>query len=1099
MKFEKLSRLIVALLGALLVLSSATPLALGASDSAENSLTLDEDLRGVIDSDELEKLIEERDLGEIIDEDKLKEVVDSEKVAELIRQRKLSDLKDSRDVIELIEDEKLERLMDEEELKEFGELLTGEDFESLSSIIEPGEFSNEELGSFVKDDKVADLVAHLKFRDLERMLDRRPLEDSDLFQILDDELVAEVIDHNNVEDVLQILEGEKFRDVVRQDRIRHLGEILDTGDLDRLTDNEEIAEALDSSEVGAEVDGEELYNVIKDMKVGKIRDILDKEDVERFIDFEKVLNLADDSDSVHVYGIVKDEPIGGVIKSSDREDIEELLSDSDIGELLKRENFNIGSSIGNPDRDLEKLRDIMTDKGIGEIFADRKISEIGRFLQNEDADDFRRIIGGRKIQDVVDEDTVTRFVEERDIFEMLEMVDEEELDEVLKDNVSNEELAEIVELSELEDVIDDEELGRIIEDESLGDLRDLLDDESIGEAIDKEVLAELIDKRELGSFLREKMIEDLIDSRGGSFDRDHRDSFEDSLDHSDRFNDGNDHDDSDSFGEGFDDNTKTHCYYGQGEAFRDYRGYSDQQYLEGEGGFPDDHGGDYNYPDNFDGSRDLTGECVTVEDEQRRIHRNRGGSTGRSDRSSTRGSENSMSAELKKVKITRVTTPERVEKDGSFPVKIEVASRGSDRSVTVYTAINGDSKVSKSVYIESGESRTVNLNLDSDGSESSDITLDIRAQSGGLEDRVSTDIGAVSLDAFMEIVPKRTDSGENVLVKGQVADTDTGEGFETTANIYIDGEKSGEVTTSPSGRFKTHISVDEAGDHRISVKNSYFTTSRSLKVRPVVEIEEIDVPSRVKAGQSFEVCGTILAKGIEDVETLLYMNSNQTQSRDIIVDGSMKDICFPVTIYRTGETNISMKAGNNGVISEEGRRIKVDHSLNLSSGRNLVETGNWSIIEVNISNLLERDREFKVFLEDLEEGKANDTVKDVSISAGGKKKVGFDVKTTEPGRYTITVRAKEGKYSRSEIVNIVSRHSESITARTLDWVKKRARSVTDSELASDTQSMGERIYRTIANNKMLAAVVLGIIAVGLVVKKSRDILAHPDTLDTYRM
>lgn len=1100
------------------------------SEYADNSTVLDEDdleeIQDIIDEDALEDIIENRKLGSIVDKDELEKVVDKEKVASELKEARLSEILDLRDLIYLIKDQKIKWLVEGDEFDDFGELFEGEDFRKIGETIDLNRFTDEELGGFIKDDKVADLLAHLTFDDLQESLGHRPIEYSDLKRILDDERLADMIERDDVEDVLKILSDEKLKNVIHEDEIDNIGDIIDEGDLDELLENEDIAEALDDNDFGSELSDSELYSILKDQKIGKIRAIIDEDDAVQFIDFEEILNFAEGSDFLQIYQIIRDEYIGDVVQVSDREDLGGIISDKDLGEILKERGFALGY-----DRDERinlDMRDVITDRGLSEMFEEKSLSEIEHILQNEDADDLRRLLTESKIDDSVDEEALLDFIENRDLFSVLSIIGEEDLDSVLKNDVTDKDLAKIIRKDDLEEVVSDRELGSLIKDESLGEFEDVLDDAALGRAIEDVGLANLIDDKELGGFLRDKNINDLVD-----------DSYQDRRRYRDDYDYGDgdrnyyygdrdrnyyygDRDryyyDDDRYRRDYDTNRRCsgRSIYRLQDSRRSFQSYRNRTFLR-EDYNPFIHGGHrnhmgredsyydyynyrYDYMNSRYGSRSYRYGCrgeIGREDLTIREALGRGESRGDSGADANGDSDD---AELQDIMITKVINPKIVSSGNEFLIGVRVSNRDSrSKNVDVTVDIDGERQGSKNVNIPADGRRFMNFDSEYSGP-SDNVEVNITAESGDQKDKFLMDMDIATINAFIQASPETMQAGENTLISGGVEESTHASGIETRANLYVDGVRRGNVDTDTNGKFSRHLKLEDAGVHEIKVQNSDFSVSQLVNVTPVIDVENLQMPEKIFAGKEFTVCGDVIGKGIDSVEAALFVDSNISIRRTVDTSNGKIRTCFDTVFKEAEDKNIAIKAGLDKPKNGVERDIEVRHSINISSKEEtVVETGNWSDLKANISNLLSRERDIKVFLVDLEEGKAKDFVKNITLDGNSMEPVVFEIKTEEVGEYSVRVEASSEGYTRSEVVRIRAETSSTITSRTVKWLEKKTGSKISSQNAIEgTQNLGLYIYNWIRNHPTLVLALLAILLLAGLLKKTRDVLVEPDTLDPYR-
>lgn len=1143
-KIVRSLKLFIALIVALVVFSSLGIAIPNPSDSDfdDNSTVLDEEdmeeIEDIIDRDALRDIIEDRKIGSILVKTELEKVVDDEKVVSRLEREDFSDIMSIRDMIDLIKDKKISAIVDEGRFDDFGELFEGEDFRRIGENIDLLQFTNKELGGFIKDDQVAKLLAHLRFRELDDIAGRKVIEDTEIISIIDDDRFAETVRRDDLSEIVEISRDEKLKDVIYEEEIGSISDIIDEGDLDRLLQNEDIAEALDDNDFGSELSDSELYNLLKNQKIGKLRPIMDKNDIIQFIDFRKVFNLAEgSSDFLNIAAIIDDEFIGDLVEITDQEDLGGIISDKDLGKILKKRGFSLGYQ--RDGRSSLEMRDLITDRGLSRLFEDKTIAEIEHLLQDEDADDLRRLIKSSEIEDLIDEEALLKFVSERDIFHVLEIIEDEDFDSILKDSVTDKRLAKIIRKEDLRRVVSDRDLGRLIKDESLGDFEDLLDDAALGRAIKDFGLARIIDDSELGSFLREKKIEDMINYVERDYDYRDSDRYDDRYDrdnYRDRYDRRRYREDRyrhDRYRDRYDDrgyrrdNYRYNRYIRCSEDFftdrlpdsgRYYKGYQDRVYPKvdyrppgGMGGHDrhlgrnreNDYGysyGSYRYRDRGDRYSYMSGryncrlrDDITIREALGSDRRRFNDSRGETDSNITVSASNG-------VRITRLITQKIITPNNNFLISVEVSNRNDQNRNADLTVSLGDRAIgSRNIDLPSDGKKTLRFNTEYRGS-SDEVKLKMEVESDINNDKFVTDLDVANINAFMQLTPDKIQSGENTLVKGGVEESIKTKGIETRANLYVDGIRRGSIFTDGNGRFDRHISVKMAGDHQIKIQNSDFSVSKTLTVEPVVDVKNLQLPEKIWTTKSFEICGTVVGKGVPRVQAALFIDSNMSENKTVETSGGETQVCFDKVFLEAGGKNIAIKAGLKRPEEGEDREIDVRHSLGISSGENVVERGNWSDLKVNISSNLSRERRVDVFLTDLEEGKAKELWKNITLANKSTKQVIFEIKTYKLGEYAVTVEASSEGYTRTKVIGIRSESSTSITGRTLKWAKKTTRSIRPS---SDTVVDGVRglwghIYSIIRDNPSVFLVVLAIILLVALIKKARDVLVAPNTLEPYR-
>ncbi len=1100
---------LIGLFGILVALAAFSTIAVAIpnpanSDTVNNSVILGEnnleDVKDILDQDALEKVIESRKLGAIIDKDKLEKVVDKSKVASRMEKRRLADILNLEDMIDLIENQQIEVLVGKNGYDDFGEFFQGEDFRNIEDTVDILQFTDKELGRFIKDERVADLLAHLKFGELNDILGKKVIKYTDLGRILDDERLAELIERDDTDDVVQVLRDEKLKDVIHKGEIKSISDIIDEGDLDKLLDNEDIAKALDGNDFGEELSDSELYSLLKNQKVGKLQPIMDEEDVMQFIDFEKVLNLAEgSSDFSYISNIIRNEFIGDVINLRDREDLGDLISDEDIGRLLKKRGFSLGYNRNNfPSL---KMRNIITDRGLSILFEGKTIADIEHLVQSEDADDLRRLIAESKL-DSIGEEELLEFISDRDIVHILAILGEEDLDSVLKDSVTNEELAKIMHKRKLDRVVSNRDLGILIKDESLGDFADLLDDASLGRALKRRGLANLIEDAELGRFLRKKNIEDIIDSvevEGRHRDRYDRDRYKDREQH---YRDGNrryGHREGGRCSNWF-------TYGGLPDSGRYYNNSGHRVYFEEDYSPPisPDHPNHMSrYERGYSYDRNYRENSISYTGPRRTGCRRRDDITvrealGHSEREGSGDSYDSSSETSKKVEITQVATPKVINPDREFKISVRVSNNRDRSKRTKITAGIGKNSIgSKSVEVSSEGHKTVTFTAKYNGSDD-DANLKIEAVSGRETDEFVVELNIATINAFLELSPEEIQAEENTLLKGQVEESIEASGVKTSANVYVNGEKRGIVSTDSNGKFRRHLKIDKAGKYTVKVQNSDFVASEALEVNPVIDVEDINAPSEIKAGESFKICGDILGRGVEEVEVGLFIEGNNSENRTVHTGGGSKQVCFERTFKGTGKHHIAVRAGLNSLERGLTKDIKVEDSLIIESRALVMEKGNWSDLKINVSNTISREREIRVYLADLEEGEAKEYVKNVTIPATSKSQVVFEIKPDRLGEYSVIVEASSERYTNSKAIRIRAESSYSITSQTLKWVDRKTGAIRSSkDLKDRTIGLWDYIYNLVRRNKYVGLGLLAIILVVAVVTKTRDILKRPNPLEPY--
>ncbi|MDY6778178.1 MAG: carboxypeptidase-like regulatory domain-containing protein, partial [Candidatus Nanohaloarchaea archaeon] len=224
------------------------------------------------------------------------------------------------------------------------------------------------------------------------------------------------------------------------------------------------------------------------------------------------------------------------------------------------------------------------------------------------------------------------------------------------------------------------------------------------------------------------------------------------------------------------------------------------------------------------------------------------------------------------LEITQIIVPSRIKKGGDVSVSFKVRNLGNTRMKSITASITAfrQTKTTENFAIEAGSSRwlVMNLSVPMDASGEERIQVSVENPDDRDVEFITTTVS--DLAAYMDLKPSTAKNGQPVLVTGRIIHTNMVEGASgISANLYLGGSFVTGITTDETGRYSTYVYPEAPGSYTITLRNSYFSVSRSLQVRPALDSLTLDAPEQVNRTAVHDICGRIEASSPLNVNVLL--------------------------------------------------------------------------------------------------------------------------------------------------------------------------------------------------------------------------------------
>ncbi len=382
------------------------------------------------------------------------------------------------------------------------------------------------------------------------------------------------------------------------------------------------------------------------------------------------------------------------------------------------------------------------------------------------------------------------------------------------------------------------------------------------------------------------------------------------------------------------------------------------------------------------------------------------------------------------IDLVGVDGPQAVCRGASGAFETEVRNRDSvPRVVSLSASKDGSVLVGKGFTVEPGETATYRFRFT--GLEASG-TVTVRTRLTDSEP-VTAEIDVVDCESFGTNLINNIEfstysrssggsaySGEAFRIKG-FADGNAGR---STLELLVEGEKRGEINTERDGYFEEFIRIEETGEQEIKIRKNSIDASRTVEVLPSPEIERLDAPGRVFAGERFSICAEIDSE--TDVEAVLLQGTEVIERKNSL---GFNTVCFDTRTKKPGQKTYTVRTLTYG--GSDSSETSVDilpegNQTDVFPQSVTVYRGEPGLVRVQLYNTGDSEKEYTVRMED-PEGIFEDSDRETALKRGEKNSLYFYIDSEDTGTKRPMLEVKRGSeeiYSRQLTVTSVRQDSE---------------------------------------------------------------------------
>lgn len=161
-------------------------------------------------------------------------------------------------------------------------------------------------------------------------------------------------------------------------------------------------------------------------------------------------------------------------------------------------------------------------------------------------------------------------------------------------------------------------------------------------------------------------------------------------------------------------------------------------------------------------------------------------------------------------------------------------------------------------------------------------------------------------------LPEQTKVGQPITVTGEITNPQDN----TTITIQAENQQKTNVVVDPDGKFAENITLTEIGQKQVTVALQDQEKSRTIMVRPILTITDIQSPTSVDKHQNFNICVYTETEPVEPTITVY-------KEEDILDQKTAKENCFNTYEEEAGNYNYTISAAVGDETVEEQTSVRV--------------------------------------------------------------------------------------------------------------------------------------------------------------------------------